>query len=66
MMRLRDLSWTIYTAPHRDPKKLAKTINQYWPLEDNKQKAGPSDKVKENFMKAYKEWQEKSKAKKQE
>ncbi len=61
-MRSRELHWQIYTAPHRDPKKLSKNIDQFWPLKGVK-KSGPTEKQKEAFFEAMKEYKEKTKNK---
>lgn len=31
-LRLRELAWITYVAPHQDPKKMKKSIEQFWPL----------------------------------
>lgn len=38
MLRLRELSWITYVAPHQDPKKMKKSINQFWPLSKEKKR----------------------------
>jgi len=56
--RLRELMWTCYTAPHLDPKKIAKRKEQFMPLpSDKKNVGGVSDAMKEIFINEYKKWQ---------
>lgn len=42
-MELRETLWQIYTAPHRDPKKMKKHINQFWPI--SKKGTGPTEEM---------------------
>ena len=57
--KLRELMWINYIAPHQDPKKMAKRKETFLPLlGDKKQSLGVSQEQKENFLKAYKKWQE--------
>jgi hypothetical protein len=57
--KLRELMWITYIAPHQDPKKMAKRKEAFLPLlGDKKQSLGVSEEQKENFLKAYKKWQE--------
>lgn len=58
-IKLRELIWTSYIAPHQDPKKMVKRKELFLSLDgDKKQKAGVSDAQKEMFLKEYKKWQE--------
>ena len=50
-MKLRELSWITYIAPHQDPKKMHKSINSFWPLDGKKQ-------VTESMIKRIKEAKE--------
>lgn len=34
----RNIAYSAYIAPHLNPKKLAKTIDAFWPMDDGKQK----------------------------
>jgi len=57
--KLRELMWTIYTAPHLDYKSMAKRKEQFMPLpSDKKQGSGVSEKMKEIFLNEYKKWQD--------
>jgi hypothetical protein len=38
MLKLRELSWITYIAPHQDPKKMKKTIDAFWPVKKPKKK----------------------------
>lgn len=52
--------WTIYIAPHQDPKKMAKRKEQFLPLDkDRKQIAGISDTQRQRFLEEYKKYQDK-------
>ena len=32
LLKLRELAWVTYIAPHQNPKKMKKTIEQFWSL----------------------------------
>ncbi len=34
MYKIRELAWVTYIAPHQNPKKMKKSINTFWKLED--------------------------------
>jgi hypothetical protein len=56
--KLRELIWTVYTAPHLDYKKLIKRKEQFMPLpSDKKNVGGVSEAMKEIFINEYKKWQ---------
>jgi len=38
-MKVRELAWITYMAPHQDPKKIKKSIKSFWPLTSNKKKS---------------------------
>lgn len=58
-IKLRELMWTTYIAPHQDPKKMIKRKEQFLPLEgDKKVNAGVSDEMKQTFLNEYKKWQQ--------
>ena len=50
-MQLRELAWITYVAPHQDPKKMKKSIDQFWPIN------GKKSKVTEKMIKAMEEAQ---------
>jgi len=57
-IKLRELMWTCYVAPHQDVKKMAKRKEQFLPLGGEKQIKGVSEDMKQIFIKEYKKWQE--------
>ena len=62
-IKLRELMWTSYIAPHQDPKKMAKRKEQFLPLNGEKQsKGGVTNEMKERFLNEFKKYQEKIKA----
>ena len=61
-MKLRELTWQVYTAPHRDPKKLKKNINSFWPIDGGNQ-GEVTEQHKAAYLDAWKEYQEKLKVK---
>jgi hypothetical protein len=57
--KLRELMWTIYTAPHLNEKKMSKRKEQFMPLpSDKKQISGVSEAMKQIFLNEYKKWQD--------
>jgi hypothetical protein len=60
-IKLRELMWTTYTAPHQDPKKMLKSKEKFLPLNGDKKIQGVSDEAKETFMREFKKYQEKVK-----
>lgn len=62
--KLRELMWTVYVAPHLDPKRMDKTKTSFMPLPTDKNiTKGVSEKQKENFIKEYQKWQKNSQLK---
>jgi hypothetical protein len=62
--KLRELMWTIYIAPHNDPKKMVKRKEQFLPLSGEKEiKSGVSQSQKDTFLKEFKKYQQIIKAK---
>jgi hypothetical protein len=55
-LKWRDLLWTVYSAPHLDPKHMAKNINSFMPLEGNRR---ISDKQIERMKRAQAEFERK-------
>lgn len=49
--KLRELMWTIYIAPHQDPKKMIKRKEKFLPLNNEKVSSGISDEMKKVFLK---------------
>lgn len=49
MLKLRELSWVTYISSNLDPKKMAKNIEQFWPLKPKKR---VSDKAKQALIEA--------------
>lgn len=44
----RELLWTVYTSPYQDPKKMARSIEKFYPLEgDNKVPDAMLEAIKE-------------------
>ena len=48
----RNVAFAAYIAPHLNPKKLAKTIDAFWPMDDGKAKS--SKKISEERRAAIK------------
>jgi len=58
-IKLRELMWVSYIAPHQDPKKMVKRKEQFLKLEgDKKSIGGVSEEMKQIFIGEYKKWQE--------
>lgn len=36
MMRVRELAWVTYMAPHQNPKRMKRSIDAFWPLKKGK------------------------------
>lgn len=45
----RHLTWTTYIAPHLDPKKMAKSIDDFWPLEEKREVKKIDDSKRERI-----------------
>jgi hypothetical protein len=59
--KLRELMWTVYIAPHLNPKQMDKTKTSFMPLPtDKNQSKGVSEQQRENFLKEYQKWQKNS------
>ena len=56
--KLRELMWTVYIAPHQDPKKMVKRKEAFLPLNGEKIIKGVSDSQREIFIKEFKKYQE--------
>lgn len=62
--KLRELMWTVYVAPHLDPKRMDKTKTSFMPLPtDKKNTKGVTEEQKQNFIKEYVKWQKNSQLK---
>ena len=59
----RELIWNIYTAPHRDPKTMKKTIGAFWPIEKDNKGPGPTEKMIQAFKEAQIKYLEEKKKK---
>ena len=63
-IKLRELMWTSYIAPHQDPKKMPKRKEKFLPLDiDNKTTNGVSQFQKDTFLKEFEKYQQLIKAK---
>lgn len=63
-IKLRELMWTSYIAPHQNPKKMSKRKEQFLPLDiDNKTTNGVSQFQKDTFLKEFEKYQQLIKAK---
>jgi hypothetical protein len=60
--KLRELMWTIYYAPHQDPKRMVKRKESFLPLDGEKQIQGVSEEAKQRFLEEYKKYQAKIQA----
>lgn len=58
-IKLRELMWTTYIAPHQDPKKMVKSKEKFLPLNSDKKVQGVSDEAKATFMKEFIKYQQK-------
>jgi hypothetical protein len=56
--KLRELMWTVYVAPHQDPKKMIKRKEKFLPLNGEKQNIGVSDETKKIFLEEVRKYQE--------
>lgn len=60
-LKLRELMWVTYVAPHQDPKKMTKRKEQFLPLNGDKKQIGNiTQEQREAFLKEYKKYQEKT------
>ena len=59
MLKLRELAWVTYIAPHQDPKKMKKNKESFWPV--GKKKPQVSEAVIERMKQATKEYLDKKK-----
>ena len=57
-IKLREMMWITYIAPHQDPKKMVKRKEKFLSLGDEKQSTGVSDEMKQTFMKEFQKYQE--------
>ena len=56
LLQLRELAWITYIAPHSDPKKMKKSIDQFWPI--GKKKGKVTDKMIKAMEEAQKRYLE--------
>ena len=56
LLQLRELAWITYIAPHSDPKKMKKSIDQFWPI--SKKKGKVTDKMIKAMEEAQKRYLE--------
>ena len=62
MLHIRELGWIIYNAPHQDPKKMKRSIDAFWPL-NNKSKKKVTDEMRKRMEEVTKAYLEKKKEK---
>lgn len=64
-IKQRELMWTIYTAPHQDPKKMIKSKQKFLPIEkeSNNTNRGISDEMRQRFIGEYQKYIDKVKQK---
>lgn len=53
---VRELAFVVYQAPHLNPKKLAKKINSFWPLDVAK--ADDSQKMRDRIREVQRQYKE--------
>ena len=62
LMKMRELAWITYIAPHQDPKKIKKTKDPFWPLNKHRN-SKVTDAQKEALLEAQREYLMKKKEK---
>jgi len=56
-IKLRELMWTTYIAPHQVPKKMVKRKEKFLPLNEKDNSAGVSEQNKAIFIKEFEKYQ---------
>jgi len=56
-LKLRELMWITYIAPHQDPKKMVKRKEKFLPLNEKDNSSGVSEDAKAIFMKEFEKYQ---------
>lgn len=59
LMQFRELTWITYISPHLDPKKMKKSIDQFWPIKKGRKKV--SEEMIERMKKVTAEYLAKKK-----